>query len=210
MHPLPPSDSRGPEPREEPETATPPAGGWMGLALLFYGGLLGLALLWDLLAGEPWLYASPAAAQRGVDPWRDPAVGLLAGSLAVLVSRRLAESTAWGARSARSLAALLGPLPLGRCWLLALASGVAEEAFFRGALQPRVGIAAASLLFGAAHFAPRRDLWPWTASALAAGFLLGLLFEVTGNLVAPIAAHTAVNAANLRWLARRYPSRPGL
>jgi hypothetical protein len=191
--------------RPAPESR--PAGGWVRVALLLYGGLLGAAVLWDLLAGEPLLYASREAARRGIDPWRDPAVGILAGALAVLVSRRLAEATAWGARSAQALGALLGPLSPGRCWLLALASGVAEEVFFRGALQPRVGLVAASLVFGAAHFAPRRDLWPWTASALAAGFLLGLLFEVTGNLVAPIAAHTAVNGVNLRWLARHHARR---
>jgi hypothetical protein len=167
-----------------------------------------LALLWDLLAGEPWLHASPAAARRGVDPWRDPAAGALAGGLAVLLSRALARQTGWGARAARGLAALLGPLSTRQCWLLALASGVAEEAFFRGALQPRVGLAAASLLFGAAHLAPRRELLPWSLSALAAGFGLGLLFEATGNLVAPVVAHVLLNGANLRWLAARGADAP--
>ena len=81
---------------------------------------------------------------------------------------------------------------------------MAEEALFRGALQPQVGLLAASLLFGLAHFAPRRELLPWTVFSLAAGLLLGTLFEETGNLVAPVVAHAGINAVNLRWLSQRY------
>jgi membrane protease YdiL (CAAX protease family) len=81
---------------------------------------------------------------------------------------------------------------------------VAEEAFFRGALQPHVGLVAASLIFGLAHFAPRRDLLPWTAFSLGAGLLLGGLFEMTGNLLAPVAAHALINAVNLRFLSLYY------
>ena len=62
----------------------------------------------------------------------------------------------------------------------------------------------ASLVFGLAHFVPRREFLPWTGFAVAAGFLLGALFDATGNLVAPIVAHTTVNAVNLRFLSRAY------
>ena len=74
--------------------------------------------------------------------------------------------------------------------------------FFRGALQPRVGLLPASLLFGLAHLAPRRDLALWAGFALLAGLILGALFEYTGNLLAPAIAHVLVNAVNLRWLSR--------
>ena len=57
-------------------------------------------------------------------------------------------------------------------------------------------------MFGLAHFAPRRTLWPWTGFALLAGGLLGALFEATGNLAAPVAAHAVINAVNLRLLTR--------
>ena len=89
---------------------------------------------------------------------------------------------------------------------LALASGVAEEAFFRGALQPHVGLVAASLIFGVVHFVPRREFLPWTVFAVAAGFLLGWLFDTTGNLVAPVVAHTTINAVNLWLLSNRHTS----
>jgi membrane protease YdiL (CAAX protease family) len=59
-------------------------------------------------------------------------------------------------------------------------------------------------VFGLAHFAPRRDLLPWTGFAVAAGFGLGALFEATGNLVAPIVAHASINLVNLRLLALRW------
>ena len=99
---------------------------------------------------------------------------------------------------------MLGRLRVSECVALALLSGVAEEAFFRGALQPQVGLLAASLLFALAHFAPGRDLWPWTLCSLAAGLALGGLFAWTGNLVAPVVAHALINAVNLRVLSVRY------
>jgi hypothetical protein len=88
--------------------------------------------------------------------------------------------------------------------LLACASGLAEEMFFRGALQPRVGFVMASLLFGLIHFVPRREFYPWTVFAVIVGFVFGWLFIATGNLVAPIVAHTVVNGINLPLLVRQY------
>ena len=84
---------------------------------------------------------------------------------------------------------------------------MAEEAFFRGALQPAAGWLLASLIFGAVHFVPRREFLPWTGFAILAGLLFGALFEATGNLVAPVVAHMLVNAVNLRWLSLRYAPR---
>jgi membrane protease YdiL (CAAX protease family) len=171
------------------------------LALLFYTALLGVALLWAAFSGRSPFYASALAESQGLDAPRDLAAGLLAGAIVIGVSWELTRRTRWGEALARSLAALLGPLSLSSCLLLAVLSGVAEEAFFRGALQPRVGLIWASLLFGLAHFAPRRELLPWTLFSIVVGLLLGILFEATGNLLAPITAHFLINAVNLRLLA---------
>ena len=122
----------------------------------------------------------------------------------ILVSQQLTRRTRWGERMGRFLGKLLGRLDWRRCLLLAVVSGIAEEALFRGALQPRVGLVAASLLFGLAHFVPRRELLPWTLMSIAAGFLLGWLFDTTGNLVAPVVAHAGINAVNLRFVSQRY------
>ena len=200
---------RVPPPDADPERSTAasarsamPRGALVRVAVLFYAALLAAALIWSWLAGRSLLWTSPAAAQRGVSPGVDVGAGLLAAALVILLSRQLTERTRVGERLAQTLRAALGPLSLGECWLLALLSGVAEEAFFRGALQPQVGLLAASLLFGAAHFVPRRELWLWTGFSIAAGLLLGWLFDATGNLVAPVVAHAAINGVNLRLLTR--------
>lgn len=181
-----------------------PAPSLLRLALVFYGALLAAALAWAWLDGRPLLFASAEDAQRGVRPLRDAAAGAALGLLVVLLSGWFTRATRAGERLARALAQLLGRRSLGECVALAVVSGVAEEAFFRGAMQPRLGLVATSLLFALAHFAPRRDLLPWSLFSLAAGFALGALFEATGNLVAPVVAHAVVNAINLRLLSRDY------
>ena len=61
-----------------------------------------------------------------------------------------------------------------------------------------------SLIFGAIHFVPRRAFYPWTIFAIVVGFFFGALFEWTGNLIAPVVAHTLVNAVNLPLLVKQY------
>ena len=174
------------------------------IALVFYAGLLGAAFLWARLAGRALGWAGPQAAERGIELWPDVGWGVLVGLAMILASGAWTRATRAGDRLARALAAAVGRCSAVECALLALASGVAEEAFFRGAMQPQLGLVATSLLFGLAHFAPRRELVPWTAFSLAAGFALGGLFEATGNLLAPVVAHAVVNAINLRLLSRDY------
>ena len=81
--------------------------------------------------------------------------------------------------------------------LISIFSGVGEEAFFRGALLQEFGIVISSLLFGLAHIGPDRRYLVWTVWAVAAGFVFGALFEVSGGLLAPILAHAGHNAATL-------------
>jgi membrane protease YdiL (CAAX protease family) len=174
------------------------------LGLFFYGTLFAVAVAWSIWSGRSVFYASQAAAERGVAPLLDTGLGLAVAAVAIALSRKITECTRWGDAMGRALAELLGERSLRDCVVLAVASGVAEEAFFRGALQPALGWLLASLVFGLVHFAPRRDLLPWTGFALCAGLVLGALFEFTGNLVAPIVAHVGINAVNLRRLVVRY------
>ena len=81
--------------------------------------------------------------------------------------------------------------------LLAALSGVGEEAPFRGALQPEIGLVASSLLFGALHVGPDRRYVLWTLWAVGAGFLFGALYAWTGGILAPVIAHALHNAATL-------------
>lgn len=170
----------------------------------FYGVLLVLALAWrGLLFGENLLLAPPPRGGWGA-PLVDFAWGLAAAAGTIALSFWLTRRTRMGEGLARALARVLGPLEWRHCLGLALVSGVAEEAFFRGALQARVGLLVASVLFALAHFVPRRELAPWCGFSFAAGLLLGGLFELTGNLIAPITAHVVINAVNLRLLVREF------
>jgi len=179
------------------------------LALAFYAAMAGAAVAWRLLVdGQgPFLARPGAAVPEASLLLRHALLGLLVGAGMIALSRLWTRRTRTGRALAQRLAEILGPLPGKSAVVLALASGVAEEAFFRGALQPRVGLGIASLLFGLAHLVPRRELAPWAGMAALAGLLLGALFDHTGNLLAPALAHVLVNGVNLRWLGRAAASR---
>lgn len=175
------------------------------LGLVFYGLMAVVAVVWRMgIQGQPMLFGTPGAEQRGLRWVPDLAAGLAAGALVLGVSHWMTRCTAWGEALARALAGVLQGVSVPNSLLLALASGMAEEMLFRGALQPRVGWFAASLLFGLLHFVPRREFLPWTGFAVLVGFLFGGLFSWTGNLVAPVVAHVLVNAVNLPVLIREY------
>lgn len=191
---------RGAEAGDSPR----PPGSIVRMGLLFYGAMGVAALLWRMSTpGDSILHPSLDAEARA---WSVPAaigVGLAAGLLAIGLSEALTRWTALGRALSDLLAESIGPLGRGDAWLLAFASGLAEEMFFRGALQAKVGLVGASLLFGAAHFLPRRELVLWSVFAVAMGLGLGGLYEWTGQLAAPIAAHVLVNGINLPRLAAR-------
>jgi len=177
-------------------------------ACVFYGLLAAAALGWSRWAGAHWAFLDQAAAAAGVRWGRDVALGVGSAAAVIGASHWMTTRTRWGEELARELAAAIGPLTAVEVTALAAVSGFAEEAFFRGALQPRVGWGVASLLFALAHLSPRRTLWPWAGFALIAGGLLGALYAATGNLVAPIVAHAAINGVNLHLLSARYRSAP--
>jgi len=190
---------------EEPNSPNP--AGFVRSALVFYGVMGCGALLWRMTSpGESILHPSSA-----VEPASGMAFALGAGALAGLLAVGLSELLTRFTLLGESLADLLGEslAGIGRAdaLLLALASGIAEEFFFRGALQPVVGLIWASIIFGACHFLPRRELALWSVYAVGMGFALGGLYEWTGQLLAPIAAHVVVNGINLPRLARRAEER---
>jgi membrane protease YdiL (CAAX protease family) len=174
------------------------------LGLVFYGVLAAAGIIWRTgLAGESILFLASTPGE--VNWFRDAGAGAAVAGVLIVGSDWMTRKTAWGDALARNMAEMLGHLSTPNAVLLAFASGFAEELFFRGALQPQVGLVLASLLFGCVHFVPQRVFLPWTGFAVVAGFLFGGLFMWTGNLVAPVVAHTLVNAVNLPLLARRYP-----
>jgi membrane protease YdiL (CAAX protease family) len=91
---------------------------------------------------------------------------------------------------------------------LAVISALAEELFFRGALQAAIGFLPAAVLFALMHAGPGKGFRVWTLFALAGGLALGALVALRGPLGGAIVAHLMVNGVNLVRLARRAPLPP--
>jgi membrane protease YdiL (CAAX protease family) len=167
-------------------------------ASVFYGVLLGLALLWGALRGDVNVFVLSSDSRA---TWA-PAViyrvfiGIGVGLVAVFAARLLARQ-AWARDLNAQFRELLGPLSLTQVSILAVASAVGEEAFFRGAMQPDLGWVLTGVIFGLLHMGPGRQFWPWTVSALGMGFILGGLTYFTGDLLAATLAHFTVNYFNL-------------
>ncbi len=114
---------------------------------------------------------------------------LLASALAVSVSGLFGFSDA---QAVAEKVAVLGPFGL----LLVVSLGpLAEEVFFRGFLQPRLGVLPTSALFGVLHYA--FDSVAVMVAAFLSALALGYLFRKSGNLWACVLAHAAFNAFNL-------------
>ena len=96
----------------------------------------------------------------------------------------------------RDLAPSFADITAQDIFLISLASGFCEEVLFRGVLQDQFGLLGASAMFGLVHSPslkhPHYGLW-----ALVAGLLLGLLYQSTGSLWAPIIAHVVNNILGL-------------
>jgi membrane protease YdiL (CAAX protease family) len=151
-----------------------------------------------------------------VDGWLDlvgPAsllvslgLGVCVGALTVAGTRVLVQRVAW----ARALHEALRPSVKGAGdgWLVAIAvaSALGEELLFRGLLVPLTGVVLSSLLFGALHQVRGEARWGWAVWATGMGLLFAVIYAATGSLVGPIAAHVAINAANLRFLRDNDPA----
>lgn len=168
-----------------------------GLAL--YGGMAMLAVL------IAWLRASSLFSQEpGIDVLAGVVpslvLGLLVAALTVGSTRLLTERTQWAKLLRVEFRAVLHGATGPDIVVLSLASGTAEELFFRGALSPWIGVTLSSLAFGLAHMGPNRRYWPWTVWAIVMGFVLGALTWATGSIVGAIVAHVTINALNLRYV----------
>lgn len=175
-------------------------------AVVLYTPLALLALAWAGLQGRDSIFTGPVIDTGGLLPAL--VLGGFTGWVLSLASDWCTKRYAWSQALEREFAASLGPLATFDCWWLALWSALGEEFLFRGAMQPAWGIAVASVLFALCHLPLRRELWPWTLTALAAGLVLGGLYELLGSLWAPLTAHFMVNLLGLRRLQRvRVPGR---
>jgi membrane protease YdiL (CAAX protease family) len=180
----------------------PPAAGWSrpALVMTLYLGLAAAGLVWSTLRGHPNVWRIEGRA----DP--DVVIGLVTGLLIglgfVFASRLAVHRFEWARALHRDLRALLGPLPDSEVLVLALASSIGEEIFFRGALMPSIGLFGSSLVFALLHVGPKPRFLPWTVSSFVAGLLFGQLFLWSGDLTGAVVAHFTVNFLNLRHLSQ--------
>lgn len=84
--------------------------------------------------------------------------------------------------------------PLGALGI-AVVSSVSEEVFFRGFLQPRIGLVAQAVVFSLVHLSYGNVLELVVTFAL--GLAFGVAYKRTGSLVAPVAAHFLFNLVML-------------
>jgi membrane protease YdiL (CAAX protease family) len=162
----------------------------LGAAALAWGGLRGQPNVWQLAGrGEPLVFAGIAT-------------GALLGLSIVFVSRLALYRYDWARALHREFRGLLNPLSDLEIVVLAVASSVGEEMFFRGALMPAIGLVGSSATFALLHIGPKARHLPWTISSFGAGLLFGAMFSWTGDLTGPVLAHFLVNFLNLRHVAQ--------
>ncbi len=171
----------------------------MVLGLVLYAAMSILAVLIAWLRDTP-LFEQPAGIEPIAGVLPSLVLGVLVAALTIASTRALTARTRWARDLRTEFRAVLSGASLSDIVVLSLASGTAEELFFRGALLPWIGVTFSSLAFGLVHIGPTRRYLPWTAWAIVMGFLLGLLSWATGSIVGPIVAHVAINAVNLRYV----------
>ena len=107
---------------------------------------------------------------------------------------------------------VFGGWSIGQLAVISLLAGICEEALFRGALQGGLvrlagtvpALLVASVAFGLAHPISKQ----YIVAAAVVGLLLGELLILTGNLLAPIAAHAVYDFCALLWFLRFHRGDP--
>jgi membrane protease YdiL (CAAX protease family) len=175
-------------------------------AYVLYGGGFVVTVLGAALWGKPlsYLEGSPTDSGTWVVAARRTALGLGTGGAIVVAGFLASRFSKWLESLEREFALLLFWI---RGWpdifVLALLSSLAEEAFFRGLLQPYLGLVGTSIAFALCHPPLSRRLVAWPIFAFSIGLVLGYLFDTTReNLLAPTALHFVVNFLNLRLILR--------
>jgi uncharacterized protein len=175
------------------------------LALVVYGPLTVAALVWARIGGGrlAWsLEAHSLSATYAARLALSLGLGLALALTVVAVTPRLVERTEWARALHLELRVIISPLSSAEISILAITSGFAEEIFFRGAMQPILGLVPTSLIFGAVHIGPKPLYFAWTTWAFVMGLLFGLIFDLTGVLWGPILAHVWINQRNMTFIRR--------
>jgi len=133
-------------------------------------------------------------------------LGTCVGTIAVFGTKALVLRFAFASRLHAELRPLALSLSTQMVVVLATASAIGEEFFFRGVLLPWIGLGAQACLFGLLHQTGGSSRWVWVIWATIAGLLLGSMYQLTGSVVGPVFAHALINGLNLHFLKRHDPS----
>ncbi|HEY0512461.1 MAG TPA: type II CAAX endopeptidase family protein [Thermoanaerobaculia bacterium] len=136
---------------------------------------------------------------------REIGLGVLVGIgawAAVLAALMLIAGVLWavGGESAipkapPALVPFIAGLPVGIRFLVSLSAGVVEESFFRGFLQPRVGILLSTAFFAVAHLSYGQPFMLVGIALLS--LIYGLLVKWRQNLWPAMAAHALFDGVQL-------------
>jgi len=170
-------------------------------------GSFGAGLWWRhgsaFVHPSPWLPLEP-----GVREGYSLVLGLAFGALVVVSTPAMVRKFAWARALHSELRPVAAAMTRPSIIALALASAVGEELFFRGLLEPWLGLVPQALVFGIVHQLRGPSRWVWVAWAAVTGLLLGAAFHLSGSLVGPMVAHALINGLNLDYMRRHDPQSP--
>jgi membrane protease YdiL (CAAX protease family) len=168
--------------------------------MVLYLALGATAVAWVGLRGQANIWQSPSHADPQV--LASIVAGLALGLAIVFASRMALYRFDWARALHREFRNLLYPMTDIEIVILAVASSLGEELFFRGALLPVIGVLGSSAVFALLHVGPKARHLPWTVGSFGAGLAFGAIFVWTGDLTGPVLAHFLVNFLNLRHVAQ--------
>ncbi|MDB4968378.1 MAG: Abortive infection protein [Myxococcales bacterium] len=168
--------------------------------IALYGALGLIAIGWGVWRGDRNIYLYGHTDYR----WMaiSPIAGLAFGLAMVFLSRLAVHSMEWARVLHREFHAVVHELSSKEIFLLASASSVGEELFFRGAMLPAIGLLPSSALFALMHLRAQWRFLPWTIMSFIMGLAMGLMFIKIGDLGAAIVAHFTINLLNLNYIAK--------
>lgn len=173
--------------------------------------IVGISLVYFivLMVGVAWCYLSDIQLMRTTELaviGRELSWSFATGIVLVLLVSLVRWKTNVFDMLEGAVRSRLGDLTRTGVFFLSLYSSVAEEIFFRGAIQtslaslsgsPTIGLVATSILFGMLHMGRHKSYIPWTIFAVGSGLVLGYGFMVTGNILVPIFIHFLINGVNM-------------
>ncbi|MEM9291405.1 MAG: CPBP family intramembrane glutamic endopeptidase [Acidobacteriota bacterium] len=188
----------------------PPEESWMLFSFQFFTVVSLALVIWTAYGSSPvpWRRLREDLGWQASRPLEEVSVGVLWGGLAwfgtllVLAGVALTIQALWGdgilPETPPQLVTAMAAQPFAVRVGLALSAGVVEETFFRGFLQPRIGIFLSTLLFTLGHLAygsPMLVLGVVLLSLVFAG-----LMHWRGNVLAAVVAHSVFDGIQLLWL----------